>query len=276
MRHFRSLTWRRGIVRFRWRFSGTEIMATVTRHLIDRGDGALVELFQAEAPTSQNGAILFVHGFQQGLLLGGREAVDNGALLRFSSRFNVTAAAISQPGFGASDGPADFCGPITQQAISAAVEFIKHHPPIDPSRFVLLGNSRGAVASAMVATKLSDLRALILMSGVYDLGAAYQTSSSGIRQAIEMEAGLSEKAFEDRSALHHACKIRAETLILHGKHDNRAPFEQAERLAAALEMEGTAVTLRSFECGHRIPPEQRAPVLRDFLERVFAAKPIYH
>jgi dipeptidyl aminopeptidase/acylaminoacyl peptidase len=252
-------------------------MTIVTRDLIDRGgDGALVELFQAQAPTSPKGAILFVHGYQRGLLLGGKEAVESGTLARFSSRFNIVAAAVSQPGFGASDGPSDFCGPITQQAISAAIHFIQHQSAIDPSRFALFGNSRGAVASAMAATKMPDLGALILMSGVYDLKAAYQTSSADIRQAIEMEAGLSEKAFEDRSALHHAPKILAETLILHGKRDDRAPFNQADKLAAALSRAGTAVTFRSFDCGHRIPQEQRAPVLRDFLERIFTEKPKYH
>ncbi|MDI7863955.1 prolyl oligopeptidase family serine peptidase [Rhizobiaceae bacterium n13] len=251
-------------------------MATVTRHLIDRGDGALVELFQAQTPNTPNGAILFVHGFQRGLLLGGKEAVDSGTLTRFSSRFNITAAAISQPGFGASDGPFDFCGPITQQAISAAIQFMQHNSFMDLNRFALFGNSRGAVASAMVATKIPDLGALILMSGVYDLKAAYQLSSAGIRQAIETEAGLSDKAFADRSALLHASKIRAETLILHGTRDDRAPFDQANKLAAELSKVGTAVTLRTFDCGHRIPQEQTAPALRDFLERIFAAKPRYH
>jgi dipeptidyl aminopeptidase/acylaminoacyl peptidase len=128
----------------------------------------------------------------------------------------------------------------------------------------------------MAATKMPDLGALILMSGVYDLKATYQISSAGIRQAIEMESGLSDKAFEDRSALHHASKIRAETLILHGKRDDRAPFDQADKLAADLTRVGTAVTLRAFDCGHRIPQEQRAPVLRDFLERIFSEKPRYH
>ncbi|MEZ0018667.1 alpha/beta hydrolase family protein [Sinorhizobium fredii] len=251
-------------------------MTNVTRHLIDRGDGALVELFQSQSPSSPKGAILFVHGYQSGLLLGGEEAVESGTLARLSSRFNIIAAAISQPGFGASDGPSDFCGPITQQAISAAIQYIQHQSSFDLSRFALFGNSRGAVASAMVATKMPALRALILMSGVYDLKAAYQISSAGIRQAIEMEAGLSDKAFEDRSALQHASRIRAETLILHGKRDDRAPFDQAEKLAANLSRVGTTVTLRSFDCGHRIPQEQRAPVLRDFLERIFAAKPKYH
>jgi pimeloyl-ACP methyl ester carboxylesterase len=102
--------------------------------------------------------MLFVHGNQGGALLGAREFVDSGTLLRFSSGLNITAAAVSQPGFGASDGPADFCGPNTQQAIMAALCFLKKQPSIDPEQIVLYGNSRGAVASAMVAAQVSDLR----------------------------------------------------------------------------------------------------------------------
>lgn len=128
----------------------------------------------------------------------------------------------------------------------------------------------------MAASKMPDLGALILVSGVYDLKAADQTSCAGIRQAIEMEAGLSNKAVEDRSALHHASKILAEALILHGKRDDHAPFDQADKLAADLSRVGTAVTLSSFDCGHRITQEQRAPVLRDFLERIFTEKVKYH
>lgn len=249
----------------------------VTRHLIDRGDGAAVELFQATpADAAPAGAILFVHGNQGGLLLGAKEFVDNGALERFSSRLNVTAAAVSQPGFGASDGPADFCGPSTQQAVIAALAFLKQQPAIDPERIVLYGNSRGAVASAMVAARVPDLRAVILSSGVYDLEAAFRTSPPGLRRAIESEAGPSKQAFLARSALHHVQDIRAETLLLHGRHDDRAPVAQAKTFSAALADAGVPVSLNVFECGHRIPREYSQAVLRPFLEGIFRPVITYH
>lgn len=251
-------------------------MAALTRHIIDRGDGAAIELFQVQASETPLGAILFVHGNQGGRLLGAQEAVDNGMLLRFSSRLNVTAAAISQPGFGASEGPADFCGPLTQQAIMAALSFLREKSQIDPERIILYGNSRGAVASAMVAARMPSLRAIILSGGVYDLKEVYQSSSRGLQQAIENETGLSNTAFLDRSAMLHSHKIRAETLLLHGKYDDRAPVDQAERFANALSEAGRSVTLHTFECGHRIPSEQTAPVLRRFLTRILAPAVTFH
>lgn len=247
-------------------------MPGVTRHLIDRGDGAAVELFQAEAAgAAPAGAILFVHGNQGGLLLGAKEFANDGTLLRFSSRLNITAAAVSQPGFGASDGPADFCGPSTQRAIMAALSFLKQQPSVAPERIVLYGNSRGAVASAMVAAQFPDLKAVVLSSGVYDLEAVFLNSPPGLQRAIETEAGLSKEAFLKRSALHHAQKIRSETLLLHGRHDDRAPVAQAESFSKALSDAGVPVNLSIFECGHRIPREHSQAALRPFLQRIFGA-----
>lgn len=252
-------------------------MTEVTRHLIPRSDGATVELFQARASSeTPAGVILFVHGNQAGQRLGAIESVDTGTLIRFSSGLNITAAAVSQPGFGASDGPPDFCGPGTQQAIIDALAFLREQPYVDPDRIVLCGNSRGAVASAMVATQVADLRAVILMSGVYDLEAAFVSSPQGLQLAIEKEAGLSRHAFLARSALHHAHKIRCETMLLHGRRDDRAPVAQAELFANALSQAGLPVTLSVFDCGHQIPREHVRTILRPFLQGIFAPAVTLH
>ncbi len=252
-------------------------MPIVTRHLIDRGDGATVELFQAQASSeTPTGAILLVHGNQGGSLLGATETVDNGALLRFCSGLNITAAAVSQPGFGASDGPPDFCGPLTQRAIRAALAFLRNQPSVNSDRIVLYGISRGAVASGMVATQITDLRAVILSGGVYDLRAAYHESSQGLRLAIEKEAGLSREAFLARSALHHASEFRSETMLLHGRYDDRASVAQAELFSKALSDAGVPVELHVFECGHRIPRGHARNALGHFLQRMFARVVTYH
>lgn len=241
----------------------------VTRHMIPQGDGTAVELFQASAiGTAPTGALLLVQGNQGGRRLGASEFVDSGALTRFSSRLNIVTAAVSQPGFGDTDGPADFCGSRTQQAIIAAVAFLREHPAIDPDRIVLYGNSRGAVAAAMVAAQLSHLRAVALASGVYDLKSVFDNAPMGIRKAIEL-AGLSSKAFKVRSALHHVGSIRSEILLLHGRHDDRAPVSQAEAFYEALSDAGVPVDLKVFDCGQRIPRDESQRVLGPFLQRIF-------
>ena len=215
------------------------------------------------------GAILFVHGNQGGRLIGAREAVDTGMLLRFCSGLKVTAAAVSQPGYGQSDGPPDFCGPRTQQAIMSALSLLRKQSSVDPGRIVLYGNSRGAIASAMVATQDTNLRALILSSGIYDLEEAYKSSSQGLQWIIEQEAGVSGDAFLVRSALRHAHKIKSETLLLHGKHDERASVAQSEQLSEALSDGGVGARLHVLDCGHQIPKELRRAALRPFLQRIF-------
>lgn len=246
------------------------IMPSVTRHMIERGDGAAVELFQTLVPDAvPAGALLLVHGYQRGLQLGAKEFVENGALHRLSSALNITAAAVSQPGFGTSDGPADFCGPHTQRAIMAALDFLKAQPSVDPESMVLFGHSRGAIASAMVAAEVSWLRAVVLSAGIYDLKPVFDTASPGIRRNIENEAGLTHEAFLARSALHHVDRIASEILLLHGKYDDRAPVTQAETFADALAGAEVQVALSLFDCGHRIPREDSNEVLRPFLKRVF-------
>jgi dipeptidyl aminopeptidase/acylaminoacyl peptidase len=248
-------------------------MTEVRHQLLDRGDGAVVELFQAgHSSDTPRGALLLVHGNQGGRLVGAREIAENGTLARFAAGLNITAAAVSQPGFGASDGPPDFSGPNTQRAIIAALDFLKNQETVDPENLILYGNSRGAVASAMVATKFLDLRGLILSSGVYDLKNIYQKSPRGIQLAFQSEAGLSAEAFRDRSALLHADKIRCETLLLHGEHDDRAPLEQAEMFFDALIEAGTNVSLSVLDCGHFLPRNHLQTALRPFLERAFGRK----
>ena len=242
----------------------------ISQHLITQDDGSIVELFQAaSSQTTPRGAILFVHGNQGGRLIGAWEAVDTGMLERYSTALRITAAAVSQPGFGRSDGPPDFCGPKTQRAINTALAFLRGQPLVDPERLVLFGNSRGAIASAMVATQDADLRGLVLSSGVYDLRAAYDAAAHGLRGTIAQEAGLSEEAFSKRSALYHAGAIRCETLLLHGRQDDRALVSQAERLDAALTEAGVSTALHIFDCGHRIPGDLSRPALRPFLRRMF-------
>lgn len=128
----------------------------------------------------------------------------------------------------------------------------------------------------MVAAQVPDLKAVILRSGVYDLKAAYESSSKGLRWVIEQEAGLTSGAFLARSALHHAQKIRAETLLLHGRLDERAPIAQAERFSNALSDAGVPVMLHVFECGHDIPREYAQTAQRSFLQRMFDPVVTYH
>ncbi|MET3649050.1 alpha/beta hydrolase family protein [Phyllobacterium ifriqiyense] len=94
--------------------------------------------------------------------------------------------------------------------------------------------------------------------------------------AIEKEAGVSSEDFLVRSALRHVHKIQSETVLLHGRSDDRAPVSQAELFSEALLDVCLPVTLRVFECGHDIPREFLQPVLRPILKRIFDTDKIYN
>ena len=118
-------------------------------------------------------AILFIHGHQEQIKNGGEAFVRTGRLGVMASRGYV-AAALSQPGYGNSDGPPDFCGPFTQEAVLVAIDFLRNQPFVNPNKVVLYGYSRGAIVASMVATKDPKLAAVVL-------GAGSTTFLAGIR-----------------------------------------------------------------------------------------------
>ncbi|WP_422367371.1 alpha/beta hydrolase family protein [Pelagibius sp.] len=222
-------------------------------------------------------AILFVHGHQIGGRPGARvfasledrprlATIDEGRLADMAERGYV-AAAVSMPGYGGSSGPPDFVGPRTQAAVGRAITYLWDLPSVDRNRIALYGVSRGAATSAMVATRDARLRALILVAGVYDLGERYPTGRPRLDQNIETEAGTTEQAFAERSALRHAGKIKAATLILHGGQDSDVTVNQARRLAAKLRANNVLVRERIFPgVPHQIPIPMQYQEIHPFLE----------
>ena len=145
-------------------------------------------------------AILFIHGHQEQVRNGGEAFVRPGRLGIMASRGYV-AAALSQPGYGNSDGPPDFCGPFTQEAVLVAIDFLRNQPSVNPNKVALYGYSRGAIVASMVATKDPKLAAVVLGAGAYNFFSWYPTPLRGIDANIEREAGTSAEAFRARSAI---------------------------------------------------------------------------
>src|SRR5262249_3817681 len=160
-------------------------------------------------------AILFLHGQQEPPRNGARDFVGWGVLAAHAQR-GFIAIAVSQPGYGGSDGPADFCGPSTQRAVQAVIEHFRRQPFVLPDRIAREGISRGAIVAAMVAAHDTKLAAIVLISGVYDLSAippgpiANDMKREGVRSRADLEA---------RSALSAVTRIKAAALILNGARD---------------------------------------------------------
>lgn len=212
-------------------------------------------------------AVLFIHGHQEQTRNGGEAFVRTGRLGMMASRGYV-AASLSQPGYGNSDGPPDFCGPLTQEAVLVAIDFLRNKPFVDPNKVALYGYSRGAIVASMVATQDPKLAALVLGAGAYDFFSWYPTPLRGIDVNIEREAGLSAEAFRRRSAFYHADKLKGPVLLLHGAQDERIPVQQTQAFAEKLQAHGIAVKLKIFpNTRHAIPIEEQYREIYPFLEQ---------
>ena len=212
-------------------------------------------------------AVLFIHGHQEQLRNGGEAFVRTGRLGIMASRGYV-AASLSQPGYGNSDGPPDFCGPFTQEAVVVAIDFLRKKPFVDLNKVVLYGYSRGAIVASMVATQDPKLAAVILGAGAYNFFSWYPTPLGGIDANIEREAGTSAEAFRTRSAFYHADKMKVPVLLLHGTQDERIPVQQTEAFAEKLQAHGIAVQLKIFpNARHSIPIDEQYREIYPFLEQ---------
>lgn len=198
-------------------------------------------------------AILFVHGHMENRV-GARIHRNFLSSQRRLNRWGVCLASVSQPGYGASTGTADYCGPKSQEAVCAAIDFLKSQAMIDSQRIAIVGYSRGAIVSALAMTQMHAIRAAILGAGFYDFKAYYDCASEGIRKAIEVEAGVSEHAFELRSSMSKTDKIQTPMMILHGCLDERGGHKEAERFSEMIKSNGLRVETRIYQnYGHHIP-----------------------
>ncbi len=183
-----------------------------------------------------------------------------------------TVMLVSMPGYGQSDGPADFMGPATLRAASAALDRLKASPGVDPKRLAAWGVSRGATVVTLLAQRRGGLAAVIAQSGIYDQWAAYRgTKIPGIRENMEREIGPDSSAWRERSPALDPARPAAAFLILHGEKDPRVPVEQARAFSATLVARGATVETRFFpEAQHQLPPSVVLRAALDFLGRRLA------
>lgn len=171
---------------------------------------------------------------------------------------------VAQQGFGKSEGEPDFVGPETIASLTAAWQRLSVEPQVDSSRMGIVGYSRGAMAAALLATQLADVRAVVLGAGIYDFRMAFGEISSPmiktnmVRETGGTEAGLSDYACEVRSSILYMDKLSASVLILHGDQDLNAPVTQAYLLRDRLTDLG-----KDFEV-HIIEGKEHSIGLEDF------------
>jgi dipeptidyl aminopeptidase/acylaminoacyl peptidase len=216
--------------------------------------------------------IVLLHGHQEWPRAGGRDFVKWGVLGELAGR-GYLAVAISQPGYGGSTGPADFCGPFTQHAAAAVIAKLHADGYIRENRVLIQGVSRGALVAGMIAAHDTSIRGIVLISGLYDLPAYASHAKSemavSIVDSMKAETGGTAEALKARSLLYYAQDIKAETLILNGGKDDRTDPDQARRLGEIINAHGGHARAIVYpEYGHQIPIDVRNKDVDPFIERV--------
>ena len=222
-------------------------------------------------------AIVFIHGYQAGIgTPGGKAFVDYGVLDSAAARGYV-GIAISQPGYGHSDGPPDFMGPATVTATEEVIRHFRAEPFVRRDRIGLEGVSRGAVVASLVAARDTTIRAMVLISGAYDFVTPLDSSTAAgrrniarrdqVRSDIAAETDGTAAALRARSALSQVSHIRTPALILNGENDDRTDPDQARMLAEGIERNGVFARAVIYpNLGHAIPYEMREREIEPFFE----------
>jgi dipeptidyl aminopeptidase/acylaminoacyl peptidase len=219
-------------------------------------------LFPAARDSGLAPGLLLVHGHAN----HARKMMRSGQLL---AQRGYTVMLVSMPGYGQSDGPADFMGPATVRALDAALDRLKRAPGVDPKRLGAWGVSRGATAVTLLAEKRADLAAVVSQAGVYDLWAGYRgTRIPGIRETIVREVGPDSAAWRARSPALAPGRPAAAFLILHGEEDLNVPAAQAHAFVETLKARGTQVESHFFPASeHMLPRGQVLGLALDFFAR---------
>ncbi len=178
---------------------------------------------------------------------------------------------VSQPGYGLSQGPADFAGPATLRALGVALDSLEAMPGTDRERLAAWGVSRGATAVLLLAAQRPDIGSVVSESATYDLWATYRQASADDRRTLVAEAGRDSAAWRARSPLVAADKLAATVLVLHGAKDEVAPVEASRAMAMALTAHGGHVERGEAASGsHRLNPRDGSRLALEFLARRLA------
>ena len=225
-------------------------------------DGKAVEaiLFRPEGDGPLPG-VLLIPGYER----TARDLISLGERLAAT---HFAALAVSQPGFGKSQGPADFVGPRTLHVLTEAYRRLQHEPFVDPHRMAIYGYSRGGMAASLLAVELDDLKAAVFGAGIYDFKRAYDDSTlRGVRANMRAETGMTPEAIRERSSILRMDRLHCPVLILHGDRDINVPVTQALLLRDRLTALHKDFEIQIFPGRpHSIGPEVYGLTL-DFLKR---------
>src|SRR5215467_4936543 len=165
--------------------------------------------------------VLLIPGYER----TARDLIPLGVRL---AREGFAGVAVSQPGFGKSQGPPDFVGPKTLEVLTIAYRKLRQESYVDADRMAIYGYSRGGMAASLLSVQLDDVKAAVFGAGIYDFQRFYdETPLPGARRNMMEETGMTKEAIRERSSILRMDRLKCPVLILHGEKDERVPVSQA-------------------------------------------------
>lgn len=130
----------------------------------------------------------------------------------------------------------------------AVLDYLAGRHEVDSDRVGVWGVSLGGFYAARLAASDLPVRATIVLSGPYDLGAAWDDLNPLTRHAFEVRSfcDSSEEArrrANDLTLEGHTAKIVTPLLVIMGKRDRLFPFSDGERLAREVHGDSRLVLL---------------------------------
>lgn len=134
-------------------------------------------------------------------------------------------------------------GTLMQDDLTDATKYLIDQGIADPKRICIYGASYGGYAALMGAVREPDLYKCAVGSvGVYDLPMMFTegdiADSEWGQNYLKDVLGNDIEDQKKRSPVYNVEKIKAEVLLIHGKQDERAPIEHAEKLMEAFDKIG--------------------------------------
>ncbi len=130
------------------------------------------------------------------------------------------------------------------------IDFCEEFAFVDTEQIYMMGISRGGMMTYMAAREDSRIKKAVVISGVADTFMSYdeRTDMQEIYKELVGETPESNpEEYTKRSAVYWAEEIKCPILIIHSKLDKRVSFEQAEKMAKALEESGKEYKFISYE-----------------------------
>jgi dipeptidyl aminopeptidase/acylaminoacyl peptidase len=214
-------------------------------------DGKRVEAISFVPPGGgPSPGVLMIPGYER----TARDMVPLGIRL---ARQGFACVAVTQPGFGKSQGPPDFVGRKTLAVLTVAYRKLQKESYVDPNRMGIYGYSRGGMAASLLSVELDDVKAAVFGAGVYDFQRLYNDSTlRGIRENMRDETGMTKEAVQERSSILRMDRLKCPVLILHGEKDINVPVNQAKLLRDRLTQLHKEFEIKLFpDKEHSIGPE---------------------